>query len=226
MSLCKLQAWQPGPGELLASAITTARRGQGRLSLPLATGRQGLRVITQNGTSHRPQHSRPLQLRCRLHRPACKRALHISVCSPPPTRRTSGTSTLLPAQLRVAGAPGRDADGREFFQGQSLQPSLSQGSLAPGWVTVLAPLPASPSPPQGRPVGGSGDQWLLCSREGRPCPGWGRGSSRGTGSSAPCAQDPQASRLPSTCHADKRGHCAGCRAPVSGVWGVAGWAGG
>lgn len=54
------------------------------------------------------------------------------------------------------------------------EPTVSpflQGSLAPGRVTVLAPLPASNSPPPGCPVyempGDQGNQWLLCPLQGR-----------------------------------------------------------
>lgn len=70
-----------------------------------------------------------------------------------------------------------------FFRGRAYRPPFLQGSLAPGRVTVLSPLPASQSPT------GSPCLWIresmasLFSRGKAFRLGWGRGSFREAGCS-------------------------------------------
>lgn len=201
----KPQAWQPGPWGLWPW-LFQPEEVRGQLSLPLAAGRQGLGRSPRTAHPAAPQPSTPTRLCGGFHRPACKHALGVSVCSasPAPTQRCR-TSTPLLAPRGAARAPHPHA-AWENSSGGSRQVSLLQGSLAPGWVTVLVPLPASQSPT------GSGWPclWIRKSmaslfsggRELRP--GWGRGLSRGD-REQPLSPGP--SRPPCSSHAEKRVLC-------------------
>lgn len=87
-------------------------------------------------------------------------------------------------------APTLHTDVYAFFQGRAYRPPFLQGSLAPGRVTVLSPLPASQSPT------GSPCLWIresmasLFSRGKAFRLGWGRGIFQGGRVQPCCAQDP------------------------------------
>lgn len=83
----------------------------GQLSLLLVTGKQGLWGNRPELHLPPPPHpALPTRLCCRrLHSPACKRALHISVCSPSPSPPHTVTGTPPPCCLLSGGWHGRRA---------------------------------------------------------------------------------------------------------------------
>lgn len=174
-------SWALVAGGLLAPLLQ-ARVVRGRLSFPWARGRQGLwGTHPELYTPSHPQLS-PVAL---LPPPPAglltSLPLHISACAPSPSPPHAVTATppprcLLPDEdTQAAGGGGGRQDVLQGPVGTSRGCAYSfllfpRGPWPP-WVTKLAPLPASRSPPPHCPVhevpGNPGNQWLLYSLEGR-----------------------------------------------------------